>query len=317
MTAGAPRFAVVGCGGVGGGFGAQLARAGYEVGFVARGAHLEALRGSGIAVEAPDGRFALPVRATDRPAEIGPVDIVLFAVKLWDTAEAVEACRPLLGPETAVLCLQNGVDSVPLLAGALGREHVMGGVAEISAMIAAPGRIVRVSPFQRIRFGELDGRPGARSALLAEALAAAGIDHELPPDIVAAIWSKFEFLVGLSALTAVTRCPIGEVRADPGARRLLREVMAEVRAVALARGVALVPDSTDRQMAFVDALPPAVRASMALDLERGRRLELPWLSGAVVRLGEELGVATPANRFVCAALGPHAGGAPASASAAR
>ncbi len=302
MTTDRPSFAVVGAGGVGGYFGGRLAQAGFETAILARGAHLEAIRRSGLRVEQPDGGFTVQVQATDDPAQIGPVDFVLFAVKLWDTEAAAEACRPLLGPATAVVSLQNGVDSEPTLARILGGDHVMGGVAEISAAITAPGTITRFSPFQRIRAGELQPVDSDRLGRLADACRAAGIDFNRPDDIVAAIWLKFVFLVGLSALTALTRRPIGPVREDPDTRALLRAVIQEAFAVGRAKGVVLPDDTVDTRMAFVDTLPAEMRASMAMDLEQGRRLELPWLSGAVSRLGRELGVETPANDFVVAAL---------------
>lgn len=297
-----PRFAVVGSGGVGGYFGARLARAGYPTVFLARGAHLAAIRRDGLRVAEPDGGVTLAVEATDDPAGVGPVDFALFAVKLWDTEAAAEQCRPLIGPDTAVVSLQNGVDSEPTLARILGGGHVMAGVAEISAAITAPGTVTRFSPFQRIKAGELLPRDGARLQRLAEACAAAGIGFEQPDDIQAAIWTKFSFLVGLSALTALTRRPIGAVRADPDTRALLRRVVEEAVAVGRAKGKALPADLTDRQMAFMDNLPAEMRASMAMDLEKGQRLELPWLSGAVVRMANELGIEAPANGFVVAAL---------------
>jgi len=302
MTGNRPSFAVVGAGGVGGYFGGRLAQAGFETAILARGAHLEAIRRSGLRVEQPDGGFTVQVQASDDPAQIGPVDFVLFAVKLWDTETAAEACRPLIGPDTAVVSLQNGVDSEPTLARVLGGDHVAGGVAEISAAITAPGTVTRFSPFQRIRAGELHPTDSDRLDRLAGACQAAGIDFNRPTDIVAAIWMKFVFLVGLSALTALTRRPIGPVREDPDTRALLRAVMQEAFEVGRAKGVALADDTIDTRMAFVDTLPAEMRASMAMDLEQGRRLELPWLSGAVSRLGRELGVATPANDFVVTAL---------------
>lgn len=295
-------FAVMGSGGVGGFFGAKLARAGFPTHFVARGAHLAAMQRDGLRIEAGDETFSLAVQASDDPATIGPVDFVLFSVKLWDTEAAAEACRPLIGPETAVLSLQNGVDSEDRIATVLGTRHVLGGVAEISATIAEPGLIRCFSPFQRIRFGELDGSRSPRCAALDAALSAAGIEHAQPEDIRVALWNKFIMLVGLSALTAVTRRPVGEVRADPDTRALLLQVMAETLAVGQASGVSLPADLVETMAERANSLGANVKASMAMDLERGNRLELPWLSGKVVALGKELGVPTPANGFVCAAL---------------
>ncbi|MDJ0947309.1 MAG: 2-dehydropantoate 2-reductase [Alphaproteobacteria bacterium] len=305
-----PRFAIMGSGGVGGYFGAVLARAGYETSFIARGAHLEAMRTSGLRVEGPDGAFTVaPIVATDDPQAVGPVDFVLVAVKHWDLESAGTACRPLVGPDTTLISLMNGVESAEVLE-TLFADQVLGGVAEISSTIAAPGQITRLSPFARIRFGELDGARTARADRLEAALSEAGVESEHSAHIRRAIWEKFVFLVGLSALTAVTRCPIGVVRADADLRELLQQVMAEARDVGVAAEVDLGDDLLSKLMAFVDDLPEGMRASMAVDLEQGRRLELPWLSGAVVRLGRSLEIATPANAFVCAALKPHQMGAP-------
>ncbi len=309
MTEPRASFAIMGSGGVGGYFGARLARAGYPVAFIARGAHLQAIRDGGIVVEESGEAFTVEARASDSPAEIGPVDYVLFAVKLWDTETAGLACRALVGPHTAVVTLQNGVDSSGVLATVLGEAHVMGGVAEISALIAGPGRIRKLSPFHRIRFGELDRRRSARAERFGRCLLDAGIEGDASPDIVAAIWAKFVFLTGLSALTALTRKPIGAVREDADTRALLEQVMREAYAVGQARGVDLGAGLVAERLAFVDTLPGDMRASMAADLDAGRRLELPWLSGAVVRLGAECGVPTPANAFVHTALKLHAGGA--------
>ena len=302
MTETKPRFAIMGSGGVGGYFGARLVQAGYDTSFIARGAHLDAIRKYGLRIEDPDESFAVRADATDDPAEIGPVDFVLFAVKLWDTEQAGAACRPMLGPDSVVVSLQNGVDSEDQLCTLLGAQHVMGGVAEISATIAEPGLIKRVSPFARARIGELDGRHSPRSVRLAEALSQSGIEVDHSDNITEAIWNKFLFLVGLSALTALTRQPIGRIRKDPDTRALFKQVIKEVLAVAMAKGIPLSEHTVAERMQFTDSLPGAFMGSMAIDLERGNRLELDWLSGAVVRLGKELGVPTPANSFVYTAL---------------
>ena len=297
------RFAIMGSGGVGGYFGGRLAQAGFDVSFIARGAHLAAMRERGLRLDSPFGDARIePVRATDDPAEIGPVDYVLFATKLWDTESAGEACRPLIGPETAVISLQNGVDAEDRLARILGAGHVMGGVAAISAVIGAPGVIDHLGDFARILFGELNGDRTARGERLMAALDAAVIDATMADDIGKTIWNKFIFLVGLSALTSVTRKTIGPVREDPDCRALLARVVAETVAVARARGIALDADSEAERLAFLDNLPAAMTSSMAGDLARGNRLELDWLSGAVVRMGRELGVDTPANDFINTAL---------------
>ena len=279
--------------------------------FVARGAHLEAMQTGGLRIEGPDETVAVQaVKATDNPAEIGPVDFVLFSVKLWDTAEAGAACRPMLGEQTAVVSLQNGVNAEGDLAALLGEEYVMGGVAEIFATIAAPGLIKRVSPFARLRFGELDGRLTPRSERLAKALSVPGIEVDHCANINVALWGKFLLLIGVSATTAVTRQPIGAVRDDPDTRALLEQVMVEVLAIAKAKGIPLSEGTVTERLALIDTLPAGMRASMAHDLAHGRRLELPWLSGVVVRMGAELGLPTPANSFVYAALKLSADGAP-------
>ena len=294
-----PRFAIMGSGGVGGYFGGRLAQAGFDVSFIARGPHLAAMREQGLRLDSPLGDAHIkPAHATDDPAEIGPVDYVLFATKLWDTESAGEACRPLIGPETAVISLQNGVDAEDRLARILGAGHVMGGVAAISAVIGAPGVIDHLGDFARILFGELNGARRARGERLMAALDEAGIDATIADDIGKTIWNKFIFLVGLSALTSVTRKTIGPVREDPDCRALLVRVLAETVAVARAHGIALDADSEAERLAFLDKLPHAMTSSMAGDLARGNRLELDWLSGAVVRMGRELGVDTPANDFI-------------------
>ena len=305
-----PRFAIMGSGGVGGYFGGRLADAGFDVGFIARGAHLAAIREAGLRINSPLGDAHIqPCQATDRPADIGAVDYVLFATKLWDTESAGAACRPLIGPETAVISLQNGVDAEDQLSQILGPDHVMGGVAAISAVIGAPGVIDHASDFATIFFGERDGAASARAERLLAALVEAGIDAKMPGDIAKTIWLKFIFLVGLSALTSLTRKTIGPSREDPECRALLTQVLAETAAVARAQGIKLDDDVAGERLAFMDKLPAAMTSSMAGDLARGNRLELDWLSGAVVRMGRERGVATPANGFINTALKLSAAGA--------
>lgn len=310
MITSRPSFAIMGSGGVGGYFGARLARAGFDTTFVARGAHLQAMRQSGLRVEDTGESFSVPAKATDDPREIGPVDFVLFAVKLWDTADAGAACKPLVGSDTAVVSLLNGIDSEEMLESILGRGHVMGGVAEVSATIVAPGYIRKLSQIGLIRFGELDRRRSVRAEKLARALSDAGIGADLSVDINIAIWNKFVFLTGLSAMTALTRHPIGKVRADPDTRDLLKDIMMEALRVGQAAGVPIDDAVVAERLQFIDNLTAEIRASMAVDLIAGRRLELPWLSGAVVRKGAELGIPTPANAFVCKALKLDVMGAP-------
>jgi 2-dehydropantoate 2-reductase len=306
------KIAVMGTGAIGGYFGGRLAQAGEDVAFVARGQTLAALRGGGLRIASPRGDFHLPqVRATADPAEIGPVDLVLFTVKLWGTDEAAARLAPLIGPETAVLSPQNGVEANDALSRAVGREHLMGGVCYIAASLDGPGAVRQSGPMARLVFGEPGGRKTRRAEafLAACARAKAWFDAELSPDIDRVIWEKFVFIVGLSAMTALTRRPIGRVRADPDTRAMLLEVMREAVAVGRAKRVDLSPDFAEQRLAFMDTLPPGMTSSMHNDLERGNRIEVDWLSGAVVRLGREAGVPTPANRAVYAALKLHAEGA--------
>ena len=298
-----PTFGVVGAGGVGGYFGGRLAAAGYDVAFIARGAHLAAIRDDGLRIESALGDARIqPAVATDDPATIGPLDVVLVTVKLWDTEAAIRTAAPLVGPETAVISLQNGVDAEDRLVETLGAARVLGGVSQIAAVIERPGVIRHTGTMATVIAGELDGRKSRRVAALVEALAEAGVDAKLSGDITRRIWEKFVSLVGMSALTSVTRLPIGPVRETPETREFLAEVMSETWAVGRAKGVALDDDLVAKRIAFIDTLPAEMTSSMAGDLARGNRLELDWLSGTVVRLGSELGVATPANAFVTAAL---------------
>jgi 2-dehydropantoate 2-reductase len=290
------KIAVMGTGGVGGYFGARLALGGSDVAFVARGAQLAAMREHGLRVRSAGGDLHLaPVRATDDPREIGPVDLVLFGVKLWDTSAAAEAIRPLLGPDTAVVSFQNGVVKDDILMETLGRRAVIGGVCYIAATIAEPGVIVHTGTMQRLVFGEYDGTRSARVELFEAACRQAGIDAEVSADITRALWEKFVFLVAFSAVTSTTRRPIGAVRAHPQTRRLLAAAMQEVVDVGRAQGVALAPDFVADRLRFADQLPVTMTSSMANDLERGNRLEVPWLSGDVARRGAALGVPTPVN----------------------
>jgi len=298
-----PTFAIMGSGGMGGYIGAKLSQAGYRVSFIARGAHLEAMQNNGLKIEEPDETFVIdPIRATGDPKDIGPVDFVIFCVKLWDTKAAGDQCRDLIGPDTAVLSMQNGVDAEPILSGILGSQHIMGATSEIGANIIEPGFVRRFTPFAIIRFGEFDQPRSARSIQFSEAITAAGLGAEHVDSISLTIWDKFLWLVGASALNCVTRQPFGPVREDPDTRALLRQIMEEVMSVANAKGIPLTNENIETRLDYIDSLPGQAKVSMALDLERGNRLELPWLSGAVVRMGQELSVPTPANHVICAAL---------------
>lgn len=303
------RIAIVGAGGIGGYFGALLAAAGEEVHFVVRPRTLAALRERGLTVESAVTPLRLEsVQASDDPRSVGVADIVLFAVKLPDAPEAARGLAPMVGPRTVVLPFQNGVESAQMLAAEVPRERVAAGVAYIAAALREPGVVVHTGSFARLRFGALD--PAQLPALDAFAAVCrrAGIDSLRVDDIRRELWEKFVFLVGLSAMTAVTRKPVGVVRDDPDMRETLRAVMRETFDVGHAEGVALPADFVDGRMAFVDSLPPTAQASMLHDLQAGKPLELPWLSGAVVRLGQRHGVATPVNRTIVAALKPYVSG---------
>jgi 2-dehydropantoate 2-reductase len=306
------RIAMMGSGGVGGFFGGRLAHAGYDVAFVARGAHLEAMRHAGLTLESEaQGDIRIPkVQVTDDPATLGPVDLVILSVKLWDTEAAARAIAPIVGPQTGVLSLQNGVVKDDILRSLFPPAQVMGGVGYVATHIARPGVIHQVGTMQRIVLGEYDGNPSERARFLHAALVKAGVNAELSGDVRRAIWEKYVFLVGLSATTTTMRRPLGPIRANPQARAFLLDVMREVVAVGRALGVALPEDYAEARLAFADSLPEDMTSSMHHDLERGNPLEVNWLSGGVVELGRKAGIPTPANRAVCDILALHAAGRP-------
>jgi 2-dehydropantoate 2-reductase len=301
------RIAAMAAGAVGGYFGARMAAAGHEVFFIARGAHLEAMRKDGLKIESVHGDLHLPKpNVTDDPAKVGPVDIVLFAVKLWDTEKGAETARPLLGPNTRVITLQNGVDSVERIAPILGADRTIGGVTYVVTVIEKPGVIKQTSQFQSIICGTADGKPDARLQAFVDAAKAAGLNITLSDNIERDRWHKFIFLSGTSGATAVTRNPMGPILADPDTRALFHNIMRETLAVGKAKGVALEDSFADERMAFADKnIPPTMKASMANDLDRGNRLELDWLAGQVSRLGKQYNVATPVNDTIYAALKLH------------
>lgn len=304
------RIAVMAAGALGGYFGARLAAAGHDVHFIARGANLAAIRTSGLRVESILGDLHLPaVNVTDDPGGVGPVDIVLFAVKLWDTETAAELALPLIGPDTRVITLQNGVDSVERLAPLLGDDTVIGASAYIAAVLSAPGVITHTSPFARLVCGRVDGTPDARLGTFADAARVAGVDIVQSDAINRERWQKFVFLIGLSGATGTTRMALGPIVDDPDTRAFFHRLMAEVVAVGRAAGVDLPADYADDRMQFARSSPPTFKASLLHDLERGSRLELDWLAGKVVELGRAHGVPTPANEAVYAVLKLHRMGA--------
>jgi 2-dehydropantoate 2-reductase len=301
------RIAAMAAGAVGAYFGARLQAAGHEVFYIARGAHRDAMLKSGLKIDSAHGDLHLPkVNVTDDPAKVGPVDVVLFAVKLWDTEKAAEAARPLLGPNTRVITLQNGVDSYERIAPIVGAERAIPGVTYVVSVIDRPGAIKQASKFQSITCGTIDGRPDAPLAAFVDAAKAANIPTTLSDNIERDRWHKFIFLSGTSGVTAVTRNSMGPILADPDTRALFRNVMLETYAVGRAKGVAIDDGYVDERMAFADAnVPATMKASMANDLDRGNRLELDWLAGMVCKLGKELNVPTPVNDTIYAALKLH------------
>ena len=305
------RIAVVGAGGVGGGFGAALAKAGADVTFIARGAHLAAMKSQGLKIHGGRGETHLvPTKATDDPADVGTVDIVLFCVKLWDVESAGQHIKPLVGAGTAVIPLQNGIDAAERLIPILGSHAVMGGVAQISASITGPGLIQQVGTFMRMIFGELDGKRSQRSEDFLALCLKAGFDATLSDQILTDLWMKFILLATNASITAATRQPIGKLRDDPDIRPIFMAAYQEIIDVGRARGIALPADAREKIVEFNAHAPQAMKASMALDLDRGNRLELPWLGGKVVQLGRELGVPTPTHATMYAMLKPYMMGAP-------
>ncbi|NJL94890.1 MAG: 2-dehydropantoate 2-reductase [Anaerolineae bacterium] len=299
------RIAIFGMGGVGGYFGGRLAQAGYATVFVARGEHLAAIRAQGLQVDSDRGAFvARPQQATATPAEVGVVDVVIVATKAWQVEEAAAAMRPMVGPQTAVVPLLNGVEAPAQLVASLGAAPVLGGFCRVMSWISGPGQVTQRGVEPYVSFGELDGTPSARVTNLAAAFQAAGVTVEVPSDIQAAMWQKLVFIASLSGLGAVTRAPAGVLREHPALRQMLEAAMQEVCAVAAGRGHALASDAVAQGMALVDALRWEATASMQRDLMRGRPSELEAQNGAVVRLGAEVGISTPIHHFFYTSLLP-------------
>jgi 2-dehydropantoate 2-reductase len=305
------RIAVMAAGAVGGYFGARLADAGHDVVFFARGAHRDAIKRDGLKVESPRGSLHLKkVWVTDTPDGRAPVDVVLFAVKLWDTEQAAREIEPLVTDRTRVITVQNGVDAFDIMRPILGEGRVVPGLAQISATIAGPGVISHVSPFHLLAFGHRDRRDDPVLSAFVEAGKNAGVDFVLSQNIERDLWLKFTVLVALSSITAATRLPIAVARNDADGKALIQAIMREVAAVGRAKGVALDDDLAEKGMGFVNAVPENAKASMAVDLERGNRLELDWLAGRVVSLGRELNVPVPVCETIYAVLKPYRMGPP-------
>jgi 2-dehydropantoate 2-reductase len=304
------KIAVMGSGGVGGFYGGHLAHVGCDVTFGARGAHLKAMREHGLTIEsaAHGDVHVKKVNVTEDPASIGVVDLVIISVKLWDIEATAKAIKPIVGPHTGVLSLQNGVIKDDILRREFGDKAVMGGVAYVATRISRPGVIHQTGTLQRLLFGEYDGRKSERAQALYEAAQRTGIDTELSADIRRTLWEKYVFLVGLSGSTTTMRSTIGPIRENPQTRAFLHDLMRETVAVGRAHGVDLPEDYADQRMTFADSVAADMTSSMHHDLEAGNRLEVAWLSGGVVQLGKSVKVPTPANRAVWDMLALHADG---------
>jgi 2-dehydropantoate 2-reductase len=299
------RIAVFGAGGVGGYLGGRLARAGEDVVFIARGSHLRALQAGGLRVRSPEGDFALPsVEAAEDPAGVGQVDLILLAVKSWQVTGATRASLPMLGPETFVLPLQNGVEAAGQVDAVLGAGRALKGLARIISHIGEPGEIVHVGVEPSVAFGERDNRRSDRARKLLELFRRSGVRAEIPPDIDAALWKKLLFVASAGGLGAVTRAPIGVIRSVPETRRLMERAMQEVLDTARARGIRLKESLIPNSMAFVDSVPAEGTASLQRDITAGRPSELEAWNGAVVRMGADAGVPTPIHGFIYSCLLP-------------
>ena len=302
------KIAIFGSGGVGGYFGGRLAAAGEDVTFIARGAHLAAMQQDGLHIQSPNGDAHVhPVKATDDIASIGPVDVVLFTVKVYDADAAAATLKPLIGANTVVITLQNGVEAVDMVAKHVGADHVAGGTAYIVVVVDKPGHL-RHTTNQAIVFGERDGSRSPRLAAFEAACTRAGFQGSVSANIMRDLWIKFVRLSTWSGMTSVTRSPMGVIRADHDLNEMMMAAVNESIAVGQAHGIVFPDTLVDDTRAMIQNLPAGSKSSMLEDLERGRRLELPWLSGAVVRLGKQKGVPTPIHQFITTVLTPLAQG---------
>lgn len=305
------KIIVMGTGGVGGYFGARLADAGHDVGFVARGRHLEAIKAGGLKVLSELGDTTIhPASASDNPADLGVADIVLFCVKAYDTEAAAELIKPVVGPDTGIIPFLNGVTHMETLERVLGSGHVLGGVANISALIEEPGVVRHFATMQILRVGEMDDSASPRILAFRDACADAGIDAPVPESIERELWQKFVMICTLAGANCLTRLPLGNCRSDPASRALMIELASEGVAVARALNKPLPEDQVEKTMAVLDMLPPAMKASILAALERGEKLEATALNGSIAQLGLAHGIDTPMNRAVYAALAPHENGTP-------
>jgi 2-dehydropantoate 2-reductase len=299
------KILIMGTGGVGGYYGGLLAKQGHEVTFIARGAHLDAIRREGLKVKSVHGDFTVfPASATEDPGDAGEAELILFCVKTYNTDEAARAIRPVVGPQTVVMSLQNGIDAAERIGIVIGMEHVIGGVTWLSSAVEAPGIIRQVSQFRRIVFGELAGGRSKRITSLSEALENTGITVEASEDIQKVLWTKLVFITAVSSLGSLTRLPLGDYRYIPETRSLLSNIMKDVETVARAQHVELDADVVKKWLEFIDSSAPHIKPSMQLDIETGHRTELESMIGVVSRKGHELGVPVPAVDFVYASLLP-------------
>ena len=296
---------ILGTGGVGGYYGGLLALQGQEVTFIARGAHLDAIRLQGLHVKSVHGDFQInPARATDSPMEAGLADLVLVCVKTYDTDSALQLVRPCVGPQTTVLSFQNGVEAASHIGMLLGPEHMLGGATWLSSVVESPGCIRQVSQFRRVVIGELDGRSTSRLERIAGAFQSTGITLEVSGNITKILWTKFIFIAAASGVGALTRLGVGEYRLVPETRRLLIGLLKEVEAVAHAQGVELDLDVVDQTLAFLDGVSPDIKSSMQRDVEAGNRFELEAIINVIDRKGRDCGVSTPIADMIYAALLP-------------
>lgn len=299
------KIAVMGSGGVGGYYGCLLARQGHDVTFIARGSHLKAIQENGLQVKSIHGDFhILPAKATDNPTEIGPVDLVLFCTKTYATDEAAEQIKPIVGTNSTVMSLQNGIDAVEQIGAVIGMQHMIGATTWISSSIEASGKIKQVSQFRRVVLGEMDGQVTSRVQLIYETLRETGITVELSENILQNLWTKYVFIAAISSLGTLTRLPIGEYRAVSETRAMMISLMEEIVSVALAQKVNLDKDIIRKSLDFIDNAAPQIKASMQLDVDAGRRSELESMVGVIVRKGRELGIPTPTAGMVYAVLLP-------------
>ena len=299
------RIAIFGTGGVGGYFGGRLAHAGEDVTFIARGEHLHAIKANGLRVDSPSGDFVIhPAKATADVRDVGEVDLVILGVKAWQVPEAARAIKPLVGPQTTAVPMQNGVDAVPQLVAELGADNVIGGLCRIVSFVVAPGHIRHAGLAPSIIIGELDNRPSDRIVRIEQMFNHAGLNTTIAADIQGALWTKFLFIASFSGVGAMADAPAGTIRSDPQRRNQILSAMEEIYALAHARGVNLPPDSVAKVMTAVDGLPEDATSSMQRDIAAGKPSELDSQNGAVVRMAHEAGVAAPTHALIYQTLKP-------------